>query len=66
MILEEHFVSKEIDQRDYHLQRHAGTGQMCCILFRLEAFSRCARQRWMDISTKDHPQAKLTKNKKGF
>ena len=26
MILEEHLVLKETDLRDYHLQRHAGTG----------------------------------------
>ena len=26
MILEEHLVLKENDLRDYHLQRHAGTG----------------------------------------
>ena len=28
MILEEHLVLKETDQRDYHLQRHAGTGEI--------------------------------------
>ena len=28
MILEEHLGLKETDQRDYHLQRHAGTGQI--------------------------------------
>ena len=28
MILEEHLVLKETDLRDYHSQRHAGTGQI--------------------------------------
>ena len=28
MTLEERLVLKETDQRDYHLQRHAGTGQI--------------------------------------
>ena len=28
MILEEHLVLKETDLRDYHLQGHAGTGQI--------------------------------------
>ena len=28
MNLEEHHVLKETDRRDYHLQRHAGTGQI--------------------------------------
>ena len=28
MILEEHLVLKETDLRDYHLQRHARTGQI--------------------------------------
>ena len=28
MILKEHLVLKETDLRDYHLQRHAGTGQI--------------------------------------
>ena len=27
MILEEHLILKETDLRDYHLQRHARTGQ---------------------------------------
>ena len=28
MNLEEHLVLKETDRRDYHLQIHAGTGQI--------------------------------------
>ena len=28
MILEEHLVLKETDRRDYHLQRHSGSGQI--------------------------------------
>ena len=28
MTLEEHLVLKEADRRDYHLHRHAGTGQI--------------------------------------
>ena len=28
MILEEHLVLNETDQREYHLQRHTGTGQI--------------------------------------
>ena len=28
MNLQEHLVLKETDRRDYHLQRHAGTGQI--------------------------------------